>query len=356
MMVTEDDRLVVGGVDTHKDQHTVAALDSRGASLGHADFKTTPGGYRALLSWLRSHGRVLRVGVEATGSYGAGLTRYLQSEDVRVLEVVPPRRRSLRGRNKSDTLDAEQAARAALAQDQTGTPKSADGAVEMMRMVRLARSSAIKARTQAANQLHALVQTAPAALRQQLRTHTIVKLVREVRRWRPGKVVDPRSACRSTLSILAKRWELLDKEVQAHDAELGRLTRDTCPKLLERTGVGPDVASCLLVAAGDNPERLHSEASFAAICGVSPLDASSGKQRRHRLNRGGNRDANRALWVVAFVRLRLDARTKAYNERRTKEGLSRAEITRCLKRYIAREIYSLVMEIRSGQLSSTPAT
>ena len=345
MSLTDDGPFVLGGVDTHKDQHTAAVLDSRGALLGHAEFETTPKGYRALLAWLVSYGCLLRVGVEATGSYGAGLTRYLRSEKVEVVEVVPPRRRSLRGRGKSDPLDAEQAARAALAQDETRRPKSADGPVEIMRMVRLARSSAIKARTQAANQLHALIETAPAQLREQLRSHTIVDLVRQAVRWRPAKATDPRSACRIILARIAKRWQLLDEEIRWYDRELKRLTSDVCPRMLDRTGVGPDVASCLLVAAGDNPERLKSEASFAALCGAAPLDASSGRQRRHRLNRGGNRDANRALWVVAFTRLRMDPKTQAYAQRRTQEGLSRSEITRCLKRYIAREIYPLLLDV-----------
>ena len=167
---------------------------------------------------------------------------------------------------------------------------------------------------------------------------------RHALRWRTGKIVDPDSACRGTLAPLARRWRHLDQEIDGYDRELRRLTTELCPELLERVGVGPEVASCLLVAAGDNPERLKSEASFAALCGVSPLDASSGRQRRHRLNRGGNRNANRALWVIAFVRLRMDARTKVYAARRTEEGRSRSEITRCLKRYIVREVYRLLMD------------
>ena len=157
-------------------------------------------------------------------------------------------------------------------------------------------------------------------------------------------IVGPDTACRGTLTPLARRWRRLVEEIRGYDRELQRLTAELCPELLGRVGVGPEVASCLLVAAGDNPERLTSEASFAAMCGASPLDASSGRQRRHRLNRGGNRDANRALWVIAFVRLRMDARTKAYAARRTAEGLSRTEITRCLKRYIAREVYRVLMD------------
>lgn len=340
---------VVGGVDTHKDSHAVVALDTTGRWLGWAQFPASPSGYRDLLAWLRRQGPVLRVGVESTGSYGAGLTRHLLAEGVSVLEVIPPRRRSRRGRDKSDPEDAEAAARAALSGQATGSPKSADGLVEALRMVRLVRSSAIKARSQAANQLHALVETAPASLRERLRRHSIAALVDEAQRWRPGRIRDPYTACRSTLTHLARRWSRLHAEVRGYDRELQRLTKQLCPRLLERVGVGPEVASCLMVTAGDNPERLKSEASFAALCGVSPLDASSGRQRRHRLNRGGNRDANRALWVIAFVRLRMDPRTQAYAARRAAEGRTRSEITRCLKRYIAREVYGLLLQSEALQ-------
>ena len=335
---------VVGGVDTHKDSHAVVALDATGRWLGWAQFPASPPGYRDLLAWLRHHGTIVRVGVEATGSYGAGLTRHLLAAGVSVVEVIPPRRRSRHGRDKSDPDDAEAAARAALSGQATGAPKSADGLVEALRMIRLVRSSAIKARSQAANQLHALVETAPASLRERLRRHSIAALVDEAQRWRPRRIRDPYTACRSTLARLARRWRRLNEEVRDYDRELKRLTKQLCPRLLERVGVGPEVASCLMVAAGDNPERLKTEASFAALCGVSPLDASSGRQRRHRLNRGGNRDANRALWVVAFVRLRMDPRTQAYAARRAAEGRTRSEITRCLKRYIAREIYGLLLQ------------
>lgn len=342
---------IIGGVDTHKDSHAVAALDSSGQWLGWSQFPATPAGYRELLRWLRRHGPVLRVGVEATGSYGAGLTRYLLAQGVLVFEVIPPRRRSRHGCDKSDAEDAEAAARAALSGQATGAPKSADGRVEALRMIRLVRCSAIKARTQAANQLHALVETAPAQLRERLRSHSIPSLVLEVRRWRPGKIQDPYTACRTTLFRLANRWSRLHDEIRGYDRDLERLTRQLCPELLDRVGVGPEVASSLMVAAGDNPQRLKSEASFAALCGVSPLDASSGRQRRHRLNRGGNRAANRALWVIAFVRLRMDPRTQAYAARRMVQGRTRSEITRCLKRYIAREVYRLLM--RSGALKQT---
>ncbi len=338
-----EDSEIVGGVDTHKQAHVAAAVDGVGRLLGTSEFPATSMGYRDLLRWLCGHGVVSLIGVEGTGSYGAGLARYLAREGVSVVEVIRPNRQLRRRRGKSDPVDAEAAARAALAKEADVTPKSADGPMESMRMIRLARTSAVKARTQAANQIDALVTCAPQSLRSQLKGLSLRRLAERAPRWRPGDIQDPRSACRATIKGLARRWSLLGAEIAGYNEQLLRLTRRVCPELLARPGVGFEVASSLLVAAGDNPERLHSEASFAALCGVSPLDASSGQQRRHRLNRGGNRDANRALWVVAMTRLRVDARTKEYSARRTQEGRTRPEILRCLKRYIARELYSILL-------------
>ena len=338
-----EDGEIVGGVDTHKQAHVAAAVDGVGRLLGTSEFPATSVGYRELLRWLRGYGNVSLIGVEGTGSYGAGLARYLAREGVSVVEVIRPNRQLRRRRGKSDPVDAEAAARAALAKEADVTPKSADGPVESMRMIRLARTSAVKARTQAANQIDALVTCAPQSLRSQLKGLSLRRLAERARRWRPGDIQDPLSACRATIKGLARRWSQLGTEIAGYDEQLLRLTRRVCPELLARPGVGFEVASSLLVAAGDNPDRLHSEASFAALCGVSPLDASSGQQRRHRLNRGGNRDANRALWVVAMTRLRVDARTKEYSARRTQEGRTKPEILRCLKRYIARELYSILL-------------
>jgi len=333
---------IVGGVDTHKHAHMAAVVDRTGRLLGTFEFPTTSAGYRELLRWLREHGSVSLVGVEGTGSYGAGLARYLAREGVAVVEVIRPNRQLRRRRGKSDPIDAEAAARAALSKEANTTPKSADGVVEAMRMIRLARCSAVKARTQAANQIDALVTCAPQSLRSQLKELSVLRLAERARRWRPRDIQDLLSACRATIKGLAQRWSQLGAEIAGYDKQLLRLTQRVCPELLARPGVGFEVASSLLVAAGDNPDRLHSEASFAALCGVSPLDASSGQQRRHRLNRGGNRDANRALWVVAMTRLRVDERTQAYAARRTKQGRTKREILRCLKRYIARELYSIL--------------
>ncbi|HVY39230.1 MAG TPA: IS110 family transposase [Polyangia bacterium] len=339
MKATIDVGAVIGGVDTHKDTHTVAALDQTGRRLGEATFPATAKGYSALSDWLRRFGDVSVVGVEGTGSYGTGLLRHFQAEAIRVVEVGRPNRQARRRHGKSDGADAVAAARAALNGDHLGAPKSQNGSVEVIRMLRVERRSAIRARTQAANQIHAVVATAPEPLRATLRELTVTALVKRAQRFRVAPPTDVMSATRVVLRGLAQRWVQLDAEVVALDRHLDSLVRAAAPDLVQLRGVGADVAGALLVAAGDNPERLSHESSFAALCGASPLDASSGRQNRHRLNRGGNRDANRALWVIALVRMRSDARTRRYVARRLQEGRTKPEILRCLKRYIAREIF-----------------
>ncbi len=339
----QDEQLdVTGGVDTHGEQHVAAVVDAVGRILGVAAFAATPAGYRRLLGWMRSFGHVARVGVEGTGSYGAGLARHLAVEGVTVVEVDRPNRQTRRRRGKSDTTDAEAAARAALNGEATGAPKAGDGPVEAIRALRVARRSAMKARTQAANQIRDLIVTAPDDLRERLRGLDTDGRVEVCARFRVGVVLDPVEATKRTLRCLARRHQALTVELAELDDAIGQLCATENPALLAARGVGPEVASALLVAAGDNPERMRSEASFAALCGSSPIEASSGKTVRHRLNRGGNRQANHALWRIVMVRLACDERTQDYAARRRAEGKTDREIMRCLKRYVAREIYQLL--------------
>ena len=292
-----------------------------------------------MLDWLREHGRLERVGVEGTGSYGAGLARFLANAGIEVIEVSRPDRRERRQKGKSDALDAEAAARATLAGTAMAKPKAGTGQIEMIRVLRATRFSAVKARTQAGNQLHALVVTAPDQLRESLRGLSTFKLATRAAAFCPGLLDSPEAAYKSALRLLSQRWQRLGHEVAEIDTSLACLVPKAAPTLIALLGVGPEVAATLLVAAGDNPERLTSEAAFAALCGASPLPASSGKTQRHRLNRGGNRQANRALWTIVMTRLRYDERTRRYAARRSAEALSKAEIIRCLKRYVAREVY-----------------
>ena len=337
---------VFGGVDTHKHTHVAAVLDDAGRLLGTAAFDADTAGYTALLEWLRGHGSIERVGVEGTGSYGAGLARSLAAADVDVVDVNRPNRQMRRRRGKTDTVDAEAAARAALNGDAAVVPKSADGCVEAIRTLSVARRSAVKARTVAANQIDAVVVTAPEHLKDRLRALNTARTAQACARLRhPGTDSDPvLAAAKQALRSLARRHQALTAEIKHLDAELRRLCERVNPALLGARGVGAETAAALLVAAGDNPDRMRSEASFAALCGTSPVEASSGPIVRHRLNRGGNRHANNALWPIAMVRLRVDERSIAYAARLTAEGKTRRETLRCLKRHIAREAYKLITD------------
>lgn len=334
---------VTGGVDTHKEVHVAAAIDQLGRIMGTASFPTTQSGYRQLLSWLTKFGNLGKVGIEGTGAYGAGLSRFLTDAEVTVVEVNRPDRQRRRLRGKNDTVDAESAARSALNGEATAIPKSGDGLVEALRALRLARRSAIKARTQAGLQIRDLVLTAPSSLREILEPLSTHDRALTCSRMRPTSQNDPVQIIKKALRSLGQRVVALTAEIEELDPQIASLCAQINPALLGAHGVGPSVAATLLVVAGDNPERLHSEAAFAALCGVAPIEASSGRTTRHRLNRGGNRQANTALWTIALSRMATDQRTKDYVAKRTSEGKTKKEIIRCLQRHIAREIHRLLV-------------
>ncbi len=336
---------IVGGVDTHHDTHTAAALDAAGAMLGSRQFPATAAGYTALLAWLTSLGAVVRVGIEGTSSYGAGLATVLRAVGVTVVEVDRPDRSTRRRHGKSDPIDAEAAARAVLAGRATGTAKTHDGVVECIRVLRIARSSARDQRADCMRRLKSLLVTAPETLRAQLRGLSDARLVATCGALRPdhSHASNPTTATKIALRALARRHAELTGELADLDALIHPLVAQANPALLDVHGVGPEVAAQLLTTAGDNPARLHSEAAFAMLCGVAPLPASSGKTSRHRLNRGGDRQANNALWRIALCRMKTHAPTRDYVTRRTTEGLSKPEIIRCLKRYIARDLYRVLV-------------
>jgi transposase len=338
--IVEAARGVTGGVDTHLDVHVAAALDPLGGLLGSRSFETSPAGFRELLGWLESFGAVSRVGVEGTGAYGAGLARFLRRAGVEVLEVDRPNRAVRRRGGKSDPLDAIEAARAVLSGRAQGQAKTRDGAVEAIRVLLVAKRSARQARGKAIMQMRHLGFTAPDQLRCQLKGLSVSALVTEGTKLGSGPACDPvTAATKASLCSLAERARTLESEIAVLDDRIGPLVRATAPDLLGLFGVGPDTAAALLVAAGDNPQRLRSEAAWAHLCGVAPIQASSGKVTRHRLDRGGNRHANAALFRIVLVRMAHDPDTKAYVERRTKEGRSKLEVIRILKRYVAREVY-----------------
>ncbi|WP_419946512.1 IS110 family transposase [Candidatus Poriferisodalis sp.] len=343
--MSQDRAEVFGGVDTHKHTHVAVALDATGTLLGSAAFAADAAGCGDLLGWLRTHGSITRVGVEGTGSYGAGLARRFAAEGIDVAEVNRPNRHTRRRRGKTDTVDAESAARAVLSGEATALPKSGDGCAEAIRVLSLTRRSAVKARTVAANQLRAILLTAPEDLKDRFGTLSAAAAAEACSRLRPDRSCDTVTASvKTALRALARRHQALTDEIAQLDVELRTLCEQANPALLGAVGVGVETASALLVAAGDNPQRTRSEASFAALCGASPVEASSGPQTRHRLNRGGNRNANNALWRIAFTRTRVDQRTIDYAKRRQAEGKTRRETIRCLKRHIAREVYRLLTD------------
>jgi transposase len=328
------------GVDTHADIHVAAALDGIGGLLGTESFPTTPAGYASLLAWLRDFGTVGLVGIEGTGSYGAGLARHLAAAGVRVVEVDRSDRQDRRRQGKSDPLDAVSAARAALSGRARGAPKGRDGTVEAIRALMVAKRSARGERTQSINQARALVLTGPDDIRSRFAKHTTAGLVAELAglRPRPGEVVG--YATRIALRELGRRAEFLADQIDRLDELIVPLVTRHAPGLLTVYGAGPNTAAVLLVAAGDHPERLRSEAAWAHLCGVAPIPASSGKtSNRFRLNPGGDRQANHALWRIVITRMGSHPPTLVYVERRSKEGKSKMEIIRCLKRYVAREVY-----------------
>jgi transposase len=336
------------GVDTHKDVHVAVAIDSLGRRLAELLVPMTPAGLTRLRRWAEDLSSARVWGIEGTGSYGAGLTRHLRGAGKSVHEVSRPNRRVRRERGKSDSLDAELAARSVLAQQGLGAPKSGAGSAEALPQLRATRRAAVKARTQAANLLAALLVTAAEDLRADLDQGTLRQRVARCSRLRPGTAVDqPREACKLSLRSAARRWQHLSEEITELDAAIASITAAAAPDFLDQVGVGPDVAAALLIAAGGNTNRLRHEASFASLCGVNPLPASSGKTRR-RLNRGGDRQANAALHTVALTRMRFDPRTQDYVVRRTAQGLSKREIMRCLKRYIARDLYPHILASQAG--------
>jgi transposase len=340
---------VTVGVDTHLDIHVAHAKDAMGRRLGTCSIPTTPAGYAELLDWARAFGEVQAWGVEGTGSYGAGLARLLRDQGQVVVEVNRPDRSTRRRRGKSDPLDAEAAARTVQAGEATALPKAGTGQVEMIRCLRVARATAMKARTQAINAIKALLVTAPAELREQLRGLPAARLVATAARLEPDSLASPTAAAKLALCTLARRYQALSSEITTLSSELERLTATAAAPLVALFGVGADSAGALLVAAGDNPDRLHSEASFSMLCGSSPIQASSGKTTRHRLNRGGDRQANAALYRIVVVRLRHDPTTQDYMARRIKQGKSKREVIRCLKRYVAREVFAALRQITLNQ-------
>ena len=334
---------IIVGVDTHKFVHVAVAIDRLGTRLASCSVSANRSGYAELVTWAQGLGPLDVFGIEGTGSYGVGLASYVRRQALRVIEVSHCDRRSRRSHGKSDTLDAETAARSVLAGLSTAVPKSADGAAEMVRQIKVARDTAVKAKSAAIIALKTLVVNAPSDLREALEPLTDRKLIDRCARLLPGAICDPTASTKHALRALATRWLALSTEIDAHDMALEAITLAAAPTLRAAFGIGADSAAEMMIVAGDNPTRIRSEAAFAKLCGACPIPASSGVTNRHRLFRGGHRQANAALYRIVTVRMRWHQPTIDYVSRRTSEGLSKKDIIRCLKRFVAREIYQALL-------------
>jgi len=334
-------QIVVAGVDTHADTHVVAVLTMAGQLLDAARFTADSAGYAALTAFVASFGVIDRIGVEVTGAYGAGLTRHLRAAGIEVLEVdIPhPHRRARSG--KDDVIDAEEAARKVLAGIATTIPKDTTGPVEAIRVLKVARDGAVKARTAALQQGRDLLVTAPAEIREAVTGKGLATRLRHFLHTNPdpARIHEPGTAVATALRTLAHRVADLDTEIAELDRHLDTLTLQHAPTLRALPQVGPQAAAQLLITAGTIQNRIRSEAALARLTGVAPIPIASGKTHRHRLHRGGDRQANRTIHLITVGRLRYDPRSRAYRDRRTQDGLSKKDIIRCLKRYLCREIH-----------------
>lgn len=344
MLITHPEQsqqtIVVAGVDTHKDTHHAAVLDLAGRTLAIEQFPASPAGYRQLLAFVAAHGVIDKIGIELTGSYGAGLTRHLSAAGVTVMEVNTTDKATRARRGKDDAIDAVAAAQKTLSGMASATPKDTTGATEAIRLLTAVRDLAVKQRTQAMNQVHAHLVTAPEQLREPLRGLPRAALLRALRGLRPDRtrLAEPAQAAKAALRALAERIRALDAEITTADADLTALVAATAPTLLARPGVGVHTAARFLITAANNIDRLHSSAAFARLCGAAPVPVSSGKTHRMRLHRGGDRQANRALHMIIIGRMKNDPRTQAYVAKKLAEGHSKRDAIRALKRYLCREI------------------
>ncbi|MGY5886081.1 IS110 family RNA-guided transposase [Modestobacter lacusdianchii] len=331
---------VVIGVDTHKDTHTAAVLDTgTGGVLARVTVPADPDGYAELVAVAGRYSALRAWAMEGTGGYGAGLARHLADAEELVIELDRPKRPTRRAGAKSDPIDAERAARDALARTQLAQPKTgAERASLQMRLT--ARRAAVEAATAAQRQLLAMVTTAPEAVRARFRGQSTRGVIGIAARLRPSassgdiEIVTALTVLRD----LARRTRFLEAEALDHETAIRAIVRSWRPDLLDLTGVGPIVAATVLTA-WSHPGRCRDDAAFAMLAGTAPIPASSGKTTRYRLNRSGDRQLNRALHTVVLTRLQRDERTRTYADRRRAEGKTDREIKRCLKRYIARELY-----------------
>lgn len=346
--MTDSNRKIILGVDTHKDFHHAAVISALGEPVADRRFDATPDGYAELIGWATGHGIVLRAGVEGTGSYGAGLTARLRRLRIEVIEVIAPDKQERRLRGKTDRIDAYSAARAVLSMRASTVPKTRDGEVEAVRVLRTTRRALIAQRTKTINQLQGFLVSAPEQLRQKLSGLAGRKLATACSRLRDLATDDVvTGATKDALRSLGRRYLDLSVEADRFEKRIQTILTGYAPELLAVHGVGPDVAAALLAVAGENPDRLTSEAALAHLAGTAPIPASSGKTNRHRLNRGGNRQGNAAFHRIVLVRMKTHPETRAYVQKSLARGKTKRDTMRLLKRYLAREIFPILTAIQT---------
>ncbi|BCJ33830.1 IS110 family transposase [Actinocatenispora thailandica] len=343
---------VVIGVDTHVHTHSAAAVDTgTGGVVGQITVEATADGYAQLVEFADQHATLRAWAIEGTGGHGAGATRYLQHHAELVIELDRPERTKRRNGAKSDPLDAIRAAREALSRTRLGTPRSG-GDRQALSVLLAARRSAIHAATDAQRQVFSLVVAAPEQIRTRFRGQKLPAMLTTASHLRVHPSWDAETTTTVTvLRCLARRAHAAAAEAAQHQKAIHAIVRSWRPDLLQRKGIGPIVAATVL-CAWSHPGRIHSEAAFAMLAGAAPIPANSGQTtNRYRLNRHGDRQLNRALHTIVLSRIRYDQATRTYAARRTREGKTNREIKRCLKRYIARDLYRL---LESGNPTATP--
>jgi len=338
--MTEIKNNVILGIDTHKHTHTVAVISSTGLEMDSKQFEANSCGFKKAYLWASEFGVILRAGIESTGSYGAGISRYLTENDIKVYDVYAPDRLRRYRSGKDDSIDAYSAAEAALSYTRCTPAKDHDDRTDALRMMETSYSQLVKQHTASINTLKAELVTLPNQARERLEALSTKDLIKTCARVDTSKAFkDLEHGVRFALSAMARTLQALDKEISVLDKEIARLAKELLPHTVALQGVGHHGAVKFLSAIGTGIDRLSGEAAFAMACGVSPVPVSSGNKHHFRLNRGGNRQANSALHFMALTRMRLDERTKAFITKKTSEGKSKKDAMRALKRYLAREVF-----------------
>jgi len=337
--MAEKEKQVVVGVDTHKRFHVVTVISELGERLAFEHFEANAKGYDKALKWAKKHGSVLRAGIEATGSYGAGLTERFRKDDIEVFDVYRPDKQERRRRGKNDVEDSFQAAEAALAYIRCAVAKEKSGLLEAARMLEGAYELVVRQRTATMNLLRADITTLPAKMRERLEGLCRSELLKTCANFRISKGAGAEEGMKAAVRHLARKVQAMDKEAADLEKQIEQCAKKLAPRTLSLPGIGCHGTIRLLCSAGQNIDRLKSDAAFSMLCGTSPIPASSGNNIHLRLNKGGDRKANSVLYIMAINRIQRCEKTQAFIAKKMSENKSKKDAIRALKRYLAREVY-----------------